>query len=203
MRKSVGTMTVAAAIAAVMALVGCTSQPVETSDEAPVVEDASIEEEEPEEVIKDEEEQPEDKTAALGEPIVYHANSGGKFIVTVDGLEWSQNATDNSGFGDGYYMGFLLFTLTNDGVDTSNPSMRLGRMWLEDADGVTVNPANTGFSYGEYGLGFDYSFEIYEDGQTVRVAVPLMLREGSTDYTVVVDGTRVPLTLTESDRPIG
>ncbi|HJA28426.1 MAG TPA: hypothetical protein IAA15_02480 [Candidatus Olsenella pullicola] len=191
---------IAAALVGTLALVGCTSQPAETVDETPVIEDATMEEE-PEEAVEEETE-PDVKTAAVGEPITYAANTGGSFIVTVDGLEWSQLATDNSGFGDGYYMGFLLFTLTNDGVDTSTPSMRLGRMWLEDADGVTVSPANTGFSYGEYGLGFDYSFELYEDGQTVRVAVPFMLREGSTDYTAVVDGVRVPLTLTEGDRPI-
>ncbi len=121
--------------------------------------------------------------------------------MTVDGLEWSQLATDNSGFGDGYYMGFLLFTLTNDSVDKLTPSMRLGRMWLEDMDGVTVNPVNSGFSYGEYGLGFDRSFELYEGGQTVRVAVPFMLREGFTDYTPVVDGVSVPLTLVEGGPP--
>lgn len=191
---------IAAALVGTLALVGCTSQPAETVDETPVIEDATMEEESEEAV--EEETEPDVKTAAVGEPITYAANTGGSFIVTVDGLEWSQLATDNSGFGDGYYMGFLLFTLTNDGVDTSTPSMRLGRMWLEDADGVTVSPANTGFSYGEYGLGFDCSFELYEDGQTVRVAVPFMLREGSTDYTAVVDGVRVPLTLTEGDRPI-
>ena len=194
---------IAAALVGTLALVGCTSQPVETADDTPAVEEgATVDEEESEEVVEEEPE-PEAKTAAVGEEIAYKSNYGGQFLITVDGLEWSQLATENSGFGDGYYMGFLLFTLTNDGVDTSTPSMRLGRMWLEDADGVTVNPANTGFSYGEYGLGFDYSFELYEDGQTVRVAVPFMLKEGSTEYTVVVDGTRVPVTLVEGDRPIG
>ena len=166
-------------------------------------EETAVEEEEPEEVVEEEPvEQQEVNIAALGEPITYSANGGGAFLMTVDGLEWSQLATDNSGFGDGYCMGFLLFTLNNDGVDTSIPSMRFGRMWLEDADGVTVNPANIGFSYGEYGLGFDYSFELYEDGQTVRVAVPFMLCEGSAGYTAVVDGVRVPLTLVGGDRPI-
>lgn len=121
--------------------------------------------------------------------------------MTVDGLEWSQLATNNSGFGDGYCMGFPRLTLTNYGVDTSTPSVRPGRMWLEDADGVTVNPANTGFSYGEYGLGFDYSFGLYEDGQTVRVAVLFMLREGFTDYIAVVDGVRAPLTFVEGVVP--
>lgn len=193
---------IAAALVGTLALVGCNSQPAETVDETPAVEEeAAVNEEEPEEVAEEEPE-PEVKTAAVGEQIAYTANTGGRFIITVDGLEWSQLATDNSGFGDGYYMGFLLFTLTNDGVDTSTPSMRLGRMWLEDADGVTLTPANSGFNYGEYGLGFDYSFELYEDGQTARVAVPFMLKEGSTDYTAVVDGVRVPLTLVEGDRPI-
>ncbi|MDM8270588.1 hypothetical protein [Thermophilibacter provencensis] len=190
----------AVALVGTLALVGCMSQPADTADDTPVVEDTAAEEE-PEEVVEEEAE-PEVKTAAVGEQISYAANTGGQFLITVDGLEWSQRATENSGFGDGYCMGFLLFKLTNDGVDTSTPSMRLGRMWLEDSDGVTLTPANTGFSYGEYGLGFDYSFELYEDGQTVRVAVPFMLREGSTDYTAVVDGVRVPLTLTEGDRPI-
>lgn len=189
---------IAAALVGTLALVGCTTQPAETPDETPVAEE-STSAEEPEDV---EEAEPEVKTAAVGEEITYKANQGGNFIITVDGLEWSQRATENSSFGDGYYMGFLLFTLTNDGVDTSNPSMMLGRMWLEDADGVTLTPANSGFSYGEYGLGFDYSFELHEDGQTVRVAVPFMLKEGSTDYTAVVDGVRVPLTLVEGDRPI-
>lgn len=194
---------IAAALIGTLALVGCTSQPAETVDDTPAVEEeAAVDEKEPEEVVEDEE-KPEVKTAAVGEQIPYSANTGGQFLITVDGLEWSQLATDNSGFGDGYCMGFLLFTLTNDGVDTSTPSMRLGRMWLEDADGATVNPANTGFNYGEYGLGFDYSFELYEDGQTVRVAVPFMLKDGSTDYTAVVDGVRIPLTLVEGDRPIG
>ena len=192
---------IAAALVGTLALVGCNSQPAETVEETHVVEDATVEEEEPKEVVEEEPE-PEIKTAAVGEQISYAANTGGNFLVTVDGLEWSRRATENSGFGDGYYMGFLLFTLTNDGVDTSNPSMALGRMWLEDSDGVTLTPANTGFNYGEYGLGFDYGFEMHEDGQTVRVAVPYMLREGSTDYTAVVDGIRVPLTLIESDRPI-
>lgn len=192
---------IAASLVGTLALVGCTSQPAEKVEETPAVEEQA-ESEEPEEVVEEEPE-PEAKTAAVGEQIPYAANTGGQFLITVDGLEWSQHATDNSGFGDGYYMGFLLFTLTNDGVDTSTPSMRLGRMWLEDADGVTLTPANSGFSYGEYGLGFDYSFELYEDGQTVRVAVPFMLREGSTDYTAVVDGVRVPLTLVEGTRPIG
>ena len=194
---------VALAMVGTLALVGCTTQPAETADETPAVEEeAAVDEKEPEEVAEEEEE-PEVKTAAMGEQISYAANTGGRFLITIDGLEWSQRATENSGFGDGYYMGFLLFTITNDGVDTSNPSMALGRMWLEDSDGVTLTPANTGFNYGEYGLGFDYSFELYEDGQTVRVAVPFMLREGSTDYTAVVDGVRVPLSLVEGDRPIG
>ena len=195
MRKQV----IAAALVGTLALVGCTSQPADTADETPVVGDTAVEEE-PEEVV---EEEPEAKTAKVGEPIDYAANAGGTFVVTADGFEWSAEAASMGGVPDGYLECYLLLTVENADVDTTdNPYIRLGRMWLEDADGVTVEPANSGFNYGEYGAAPGGRFDILP-GQTVRIAIPYQLPDGGTDYTLVVDGTRVPLTLVEGARPIG
>lgn len=192
---------IAAALVGTLALVGCTSQPADTADDTPVVEDTAVEEE-PEEVVEEEAE-PEVKTAAVGEPITYHATGGGDFIITVDGFEWSAEAASMGGVSDGYLECYLLLTVENADVDTTaNPYIRLGRMWLEDADGVTVEPANSGFNYGEYGAAPGGGFDILPD-QTVRIAIPYQLPEGGTDYTLIVDGVRVPLTLVEGTRPIG
>ena len=195
---------IAAALVGTLALVGCTSQPAETADDTPVVEDATVEEE-PEEVV---EEEPESKTAAVGEPITYHATGGGDFIITVDGFERSQESTDWAlEFGDiseGWCEAYLMLTVENQGVDLSanNGLVQLGRVWLEDADGVTVNPASVGFSYGEYGNASDIIFEIH-DGQTVKIAVPYQLPEGSMEYELVVEDSRVPLSLVEGTRALG
>ena len=192
---------VAAALVGTLALVGCTSQPAETADETPAVEDTTGEEE-PEEVVEEKPE-PEARTAAVGEPIDYAANTGGTFVVTADGFEWSAEAASMGGVASGYLECYLLLTIENAGVDTSsNPYIELGRMWLEDADGVTVEPANSGFNYGEYGAAPGACFDILPD-QTVRIAIPYQLPEGGTDYTLIVDGVRVPLTLVEGTRPIG
>lgn len=197
MRKQV----IAAALVGTLALVGCTSQPADTADDAPVAEDTAVEEE-PEEVVEKEAE-PEAKTAEVGELIDYAANAGGTFVVTADGFEWSAEAASMGGAPDGYLECYLLLTVENADVDTTaNPYIRLGRMWLEDADGVTVEPANSGFNYGEYGAAPGGGFDILPD-QTVRIAIPYQLPEGGTDYTLVIDGTRVPLTLIEGARPIG
>lgn len=197
MRKEI----IAAALVGTLALVGCTSQPADTAGDAPVAGDTAVEEE-PEEVVEEEAE-PEAKTAAIGEPIDYAANTGGTFVVTADGFEWSAEAASMGGVSDGYMECYLLLTVENADVDTAdNPYIRLGRMWLEDADGVTVEPANSGFNYGEYGAAPGGGFDILPD-QTVRIAIPYQLPEGGTDYTLVVDGTRVPLTLVEGARPIG
>ena len=197
MRKEI----VAAALVGTLALVGCTSQPADTANETPVVGDTAVEEE-PEEVVEEETE-PEVKTAAVGEPIDYASNSGGTFVVTADGFEWSAEAASMGGISDGYLECYLLLTVENADVDTTdNPYIRLGRMWLEDADGVTVEPANSGFNYGEYGAAPGGGFNILPD-QTVRIAIPYQLPEDGTGYTLVVDGTRVPLTLVEGTRPIG
>lgn len=193
---------IAAALVGTLALVGCTSQPAETVDDAPAVKEEAVEEEEPEEVVEEEPE-PEAKTAAMGEPIDYAANTGGTFVVTADGFEWSAEAASMGGVSSGYLECYLLLTVENADVDTTeNPYIGLGRMWLEDADGVTVEPANSGFNYGEYGAAPGGGFDILPD-QTVRIAIPYQLPEGGTDYTLVVDGVRVPLTLVEGTRPIG
>ena len=192
---------IAAALVGTLALVGCTSQPAETVEETPAVEDATGEDE-PEEAVEEEPE-PEAKTAAVGEPIDYAANVGGTFVVTADGFEWSAEAASTGGVSSGYLECYLLLTVENSGVDTSSNSyIELGRMWLEDADGVTVEPANSGFNYGEYGAAPGACFDILPD-QTVRIAIPYQLPEGGTDYTLIVDGVRVPLTLVEGTRPIG
>ena len=192
---------IAAALVGTLALVGCTSQPAETVEETPAVEDTTVEEE-PEEVVEEEPE-PEARTASVGEPIDYAANAGGTFVVTADGFEWSAEAASIGGVSSGYLECYLLLTVENAGVDTSSNSyIELGRMWLEDADGVTVEPANSGFNYGEYGAAPGACFDILPD-QTVRIAIPYQLPEGGTDYTLVVDGVRVPLTLVEGMRPIG
>lgn len=207
MRKSAGMRVIVSAMAAVLALVGCNSQPTEKTDETPVVENATIEEEGTEEVVKDVAEEPETKMASVGDPIAYHANAGGDFIITVDGFERSQESTDWAlQFGDiaeNQCEAYLMLTVENQGVDISanNWLVQLGRVWLEDADGVTVNPANEGFSYGEYGNACDFIFEIH-DGQTVKIAVPFQLPEGETEYELVVEDSRVPLTLTEGSRPV-
>ena len=193
---------IAAALVGTLALVGCTSQPAETADETPVVEDTAVDEEESEEAVNEEAE-PDVKTAAVGEPIDYAANAGGTFVVTADGFEWSADAASMGGVSDGYLECYLLLTVDNVGVDTAaNPYIGLGRMWLEDADGVTVEPANSGFNYGEYGAAPGGGFNILPD-QTVRIAIPYQLPEGGADYTLVVDGVRVPLALVEGTRPIG
>ena len=192
---------VAAALVGTLALVGCNSQPAETAEETPVIEDAAVEDE-PEEVVEEETE-PEVKTASVGEPIDYAANTGGTFVVTADGFEWSAEAASMGGVSSGYLECYLLLIVENVDVDTTdNPYIGLGRMWLEDADGVTVEPANSGFNYGEYGAAPGGGFDILPD-QTVRIAIPYQLPEGGTDYTLVVDGVRVPLTLVEGTRPIG
>ena len=196
----------AAALVGTLALVGCSSQPAETVEETPAVEDATVEDE-PEEAVEEEPE-PEVKTAAVGEPITYHATGGGDFIITVDGFERSQESTDWAlEFGDiteGWCEAYLMLTVENQGVDLSanNGLVQLGRVWLEDADGVTVNPASVGFSYGEYGNASDIIFELH-DGQTVKIAVPYQLPEGSIEYELVVEDSRVPLSLVEGTRALG
>ena len=159
---------IAAALVGTLALVGCNSQPAETVEETPVIEDATVEEE-PEEVVEEEPE-PEAKMAAMGEQISYASNLGGTFVITVDGFERSQESTDWAkefdSIDDGYAEYYLLLTVENVdvAVDPSQPS-GFGRIWLEDSDGVTVNPASVGFSYGDYGNAADFTFFISE-GQT-------------------------------------
>ena len=195
---------IAAALVGTLALVGCTSQPAETVEETPVIEDATVEEE-PEEVVEEEPE-PEAKMAAMGEQISYASNLGGTFVITVDGFERSQESTDWAkefdSIDDGYAEYYLLLTVENVdvAVDPSQPS-GFGRIWLEDSDGVTVNPASVGFSYGDYGNAADFTFFISE-GQTIKIDVPYQLVDGSDGYTLVVDGVRVPLTISEGNRTL-
>ena len=118
---------IAAALVGTLALVGCTSQPAETVDDAPAVKEEAVEEEEPEEVVEEEPE-PEAKTSAVGEPIDYAANAGGTFVVTADGFEWSAEAASMGGVSSGYLECYLLLTVENAGVDTSSNSyIELGR----------------------------------------------------------------------------
>lgn len=193
MRRSV----LAAVLIGTLALAGCSSaqQPQDTTG------DATQESQDRQETT--EEQEPEVDTASVGEPVTYEANGGGEFIVTVDGFERSAESTEQS-FGDeGYSDCYLLLTIEDVSVDTSdNPYTQLARLRLEDSDGVTMNSASSGFNIGEYGIAFDYSFEISE-GQAVRVCVPFTVPDDKpTDYTVIIDEVQVPVTLVDSDRPI-
>ena len=192
---------IVAAMVGVLALAGCSSQP----DSDPTTDQDDVQQVETTSGVSDDAE-PEARTAAVGEEIVYESNNGGNFVVTANGLESSAEATRASnmgGDGNGYLDCYLLLTIENESVDTEDePYNRLARMWLEDADGVTIEPSSSGFSYGEYAAAPSATFSIMP-GQTVRAAVPYLLPEGGTDYTLIVDGVRVPLTLVEGTRPIG
>lgn len=194
----------AAVLVGTLVLAGCSAQPSETQNSTQAVEDATTDEKDEMAVVEDEE--TEVTTAEIGEPITYHANAGGDFIITVDGFERSQESTnwakEFDDIDDGYAEYYLLLTVENIDVkvDSSAP-VGFGRVWLEGSDGVTVNPANVGFSYGEYGNAAGFYFFI-STGQTVKIAVPYQLVDGSDGYSLVVDGTRVPLTIVEGSRSL-
>ena len=128
---------IAAAMVGVLALAGCSSQP----DSDPTTDQDDVQQVETTSGVSDDAE-PEARTAAVGEEIVYESNNGGNFVVTADGLESSAEATRASnmgGDGNGYLDCYLLLTIENESVDTEDePYNRLARMWLEDADGVQV-----------------------------------------------------------------
>lgn len=185
-------------------LAGCSA--VDSRDESPrdnsSANDSAIEGDEQSEEVID-----EPKTALVGEPVTYEASGGGEFCITVDALERSQEATDYDNsiedISEGYSDCYLLLTIENVSVDTNDsPYTSLARSWLEDSAGVTVNPLNSGFSYGEYGAAPGYSFEIFE-GQTIRIAVPYHLPDSETEYSVVIGDVRVPVSKTEGTRHIG
>lgn len=192
----------AAALVGALVLVGCSAQPSETQNNTQSVEDATTDEKDETAVVGDEE--TEVTAAEMGEPITYHANAGGDFIITVDGFERSQESTNwAKEFGDiddGYAEYYLLLTVENvDVVVDDSAPVGFGRVWLEDSSGVTVNPASIGYSYGEYSNAADFMFFI-NTGQTVKIDVPYQLLDGSDGYTLVVDCVRVPLSISEGDR---
>lgn len=149
----------------------------------------------------------EPETAEIGEPVTYVSATGdGEFKVTVDGLERSQAMTDDfKSFGDvtdGYSVCLLLLKIEDVSVEMgANEQTTLTKMWLEDADGVTIAPMATGYAgYGEYQCAVNGYFSVMK-GQTVAIAIPYDIPDGYTEFTVSIDGTKVPVSLVEGNRP--
>lgn len=173
-------------------LVGCEGK----SDEAPADEATPAEDDE----------EPETQTAEVGDPVIYECNDGGNIIITAEGFERSQTMTDEfRSYGqvdDGYSVALLLLMIENESESGFEEYGTLARAWLEDADGVTLNPLSSGLDYGEYKSAPGFAFAVAL-GQTIRIAVPYQVPDGDTEFNLVIDETDVSLTLTEGDRSIG
>lgn len=145
----------------------------------------------------------EEKTAAIGEPVECEDTYGYKFVVTVEGLESSREMTDeflqyDNDIQEGQTVCLLLLVVENASEDIEEDTgyAHIHNVWLEGADGITLNEMNSGYDYQGYDSAPGYSIKA-NVGQTVKVAVPYALDASQTEYTVVIDGTRVPVTLTE------
>lgn len=190
MKKALVTLAVVASVA----LVGCGSQPsasrAEGPDEAEQTETTSGETE---------------KVAQVGERVTYVSATGdGEFGVAVDGLERSQDMTEDfrsyDQVSDGYSVCLLMLTIENVSAEMEpGDQTYLSKMWLEDSEGVTMNPMSIATDYGEYAASADGYFSALE-GQTVRIAIPYQIPEGETEFTVMIDGTSVPVSLVEGTR---
>ena len=184
----------------VVGLIGCSDEDTEKKS-AQESQDSTVDEPTPSDNNLD-----VSQTAEVGEEVTYQSiREDGEFIVTVEGLERSESMTvDFQGYGDvmdGYSACLLLLMIEDVDVEIPGSFTTLANMRLEDSDGVTVNPLNSGFDYGEYASAPGGAFEISE-GQKVRIAIPYQLPDGKTEYTVVIDGTRVPVSLVEGHRSL-
>lgn len=159
------------------------------------------------EPVAAEQETTEDQeTAQIGDKVSYEsASSDGEFTVTVDGLERSQVATDNyreyGNITDGYSVCYLLVKIEDVSVDMGpDEGTYLTKLWLEDSEGVTLSPMSSGNGYGEYESAPGGFFYI-TIGQTKALAIPYAIPDGSQSFTVVIDGTDVPVELIDGNRP--
>ena len=147
------------------------------------------------------------KTAQVGDKVPYESASGnGEFTVTVDGFERSQVATDDyleyGNITEGYSVCYLLVKIEDVSVDMDpNEGTYLTKLWLEDASGVTLSPMNSGNGYGEYESAPGGFFYITV-GQTKALAIPYAIPDGAEGFTVVIDGTDVPVDLIDGNRPM-
>lgn len=158
-------------------------------------------------VTEEQQQTEETKTATVGEKVPYESARGaGEFTVTVDGLERSQEGTDRykeyGNITDGYSVCYLLVKIEDVSVETDpNEGTILSKLWLEDADGVTLSPMGSANGYGEYASAPGGLFMI-SVGQTKAVAIPYAIQDGTEGFTVVIDGTEVPVEMTEGTRPL-
>lgn len=172
---------------AVLTLAGCNQQAESDADEAQGSEPTPKPDE------------PETQTANVGDAVTYESSRGGEFRFTIDGIVTDQVTTENlMEYGmltDGYCIDLLLMTVENVSVAT-NPDeyQSFSGVWLEDADGITLNPTGNGQDYGEYKVAGDFIVQISE-GQTIRVAVPYQVAIDNTEFTVVIGDTEVQVAL--------
>lgn len=137
----------------------------------------------------------------VGEPISVSMGDG-DLVITIEGFEDSQEAYDYySEYGDideEMRMAFLLMRVENISYEANEYGTLFldGIIYVEDSDGVTINPLNGGWDYGQYKVAPGYAFDC-QVGQTKRVAVPFQVPEGTSSVTAVVDGTRVSIPVTE------
>ena len=103
---------------------------------------------------------------------------------------------------DGYSVCLLLLIIKDVDVELNGNSTYLSKVWLEDSDGVSATPMNSALAYGEYAAAPGGAFTV-STGQAIRIAIPYQLPDGETSYTVMVDGTEVPVELVEGSRSIG
>lgn len=141
------------------------------------------------------------RQATIGEVIPVSTDRG-NFNVTINGFEDSQSMYDQfaqyEAIDDGLRIGLLLLTVENVTYDTGDYDTMFieGDVYVEDSDGITINPMNGAYDYGQYEAAPGYAFDCVQ-GQTKRVAVPFQIPEGLTDVTVVIGDNVVPVQITQ------
>lgn len=140
-------------------------------------------------------------SATVGEAVEVETKYGA-VTVTVDGFEDSQEMRDEFAkydkVDDGMRVGLLLLVVKNDSCEMNEYGTLFldGDVYVEDSDGITINAMSGAYDYGQYEAAPGYAFDC-EVGQTKRVAVPFQIPEGTSEVTVVLGDTRVPVSVTQ------
>ena len=197
---------IAAAVAATLVLVGCSGTSGRTQEgQAPVETEEAVEDAAEEEGAGETEQVKLDKNqVSVGDTIPVKTDRG-DLNVTVDGFVRSASMTEQweryNEIPDGSSLCELTMLVENVSYDSGQRSESVfldGYVYVNDPDGITINPQSSAWDYGQYEAAPGYSLTC-SVGQKKRVAVPFIVSDSVSEVTVVTSDHEVVVPVTTGD----
>lgn len=140
------------------------------------------------------------KTAQVGEPVDL-----GNMVITIQSLDHSASYEDHYRYFDNIKSDEIVLLLTfifenvSYGGEYDDGTFNVSNfVKLKDESGATLSPMSTSYDYGVYMVAAGGHTECPE-GETIYAALGYAVPSNMTGWKAVVDGTEVPLSVSETE----